>query len=258
MANKNGSRTKGKRTSGGRFAKGVSGNPKGRPQGSRNKSTQLLEALEADLERQVSKLLELALAGDPTALKIYWERVLPRQTGSRVECAFPRFRTGHDFAAAMIDVLREVAAGKLTPAEGMQIAELIERAERSDSRSEDRLEQEAGNVCWTDLLMYQRLTNPEEFKKYHEAGLSPGSDEVMIQNPPENPGELIFRCERYYDAHRWYLESRGPRNMARQDRLRKALEISYELEDEAWERAEALLTEKLKGEEAEKLEEEAA
>lgn len=237
MPNKNG--TNSKRASGGRFAKGASGNPKGRPQGSRNKSTQLLEALEADFDRQADNLCKLALAGNPTALKLLWERVLPRPTGRRVEFELPRFDNGHDFAAALIDVLRDVGAGKLTPAEGTQIADLIERAERSDSRSEDRLAQEAGNVCWTDQLMYQRLTNPEEFKKYHEAGLSPGSDEVMKMDPPKEPGELLYRCQRYYDASRRYVKSRGLRNPDRPDRLRKKLEISYELEREAWERAEA-------------------
>ena len=64
---------------------GQSGNPNGRPKGSKNKLTLLREAvLESaesivlgNFEDIVKATVELAKAGDPTALKIVWDRIIP-------------------------------------------------------------------------------------------------------------------------------------------------------------------------------------
>ena len=62
----------------GRFAKGVSGNPAGRPAGSRNSATLACETLlEGQAEALTQKAVELALAGDPVALKICIDRIFP-------------------------------------------------------------------------------------------------------------------------------------------------------------------------------------
>jgi len=67
------------------FAKGKSGNPLGRPKGSKNKSTLLREAMQqkADrlLSRKVPKVLEVviaaAIAGDMSAAKMILDRAVP-------------------------------------------------------------------------------------------------------------------------------------------------------------------------------------
>jgi len=64
---------------------GQSGNPNGRPKGSKNKITILREAVIANAEHillenweeLVQCTVALAKAGDPTALKILWDRVIP-------------------------------------------------------------------------------------------------------------------------------------------------------------------------------------
>ena len=58
--------------------KGRSGNPAGRRPGSRNKATLAAAALLAgESEALTRKAVELALAGDPTAMRLCIERLLP-------------------------------------------------------------------------------------------------------------------------------------------------------------------------------------
>ena len=60
------------------FVKGRSGNPRGRPAGSRNKKTLAAAVLlEGESEALTRKAVELALEGDPTALRLCIERILP-------------------------------------------------------------------------------------------------------------------------------------------------------------------------------------
>ena len=56
---------------GSRFQKGRSGNPNGRPKGSRNKTTVIAQTLlEGEAEALVRKVVQLALEGDLTCLRI--------------------------------------------------------------------------------------------------------------------------------------------------------------------------------------------
>ena len=61
-----------------KFTKGQSGNPAGRPIGSKNKSTQFKELLEEDLPKLVSVLRDKALEGDMNAMRLLLERLVPK------------------------------------------------------------------------------------------------------------------------------------------------------------------------------------
>ena len=79
------------------FRPGVSPNPAGRPKGARNKTTMAVEALlEGEAQALTRKALELALAGDTTALRLCLERIAPRQRGDNARLN-PR---GHSGAGA--------------------------------------------------------------------------------------------------------------------------------------------------------------
>lgn len=59
-----------------KFKPGQSGNPDGRPKGSKDKRTQYREMLEPHAEALISKVVELALAGDTTSLKLCLDRLV--------------------------------------------------------------------------------------------------------------------------------------------------------------------------------------
>lgn len=63
---------------GGKFPKGVSGNPAGKPKGARHKSTlAALSLFEGESEALTRKAVDMALEGDTTALKICLDRIIP-------------------------------------------------------------------------------------------------------------------------------------------------------------------------------------
>jgi hypothetical protein len=106
------------------FAKGQSGNPGGRRLGSRNKATLAAQMLLADeAEALTHKAVELALSGDPTALRLCVERVLPRDRAVRF--TMPRIASAADVAGAMGAIVAALAQGVITPSEAGQIAQVI-------------------------------------------------------------------------------------------------------------------------------------
>jgi hypothetical protein len=68
-----------RRTQGGKFAKGFSANPRGNPKGSRHRATLAAEALlDGDAEALTRKCVEMALAGDATAMRLCLDRLIRR------------------------------------------------------------------------------------------------------------------------------------------------------------------------------------
>lgn len=60
------------------FKKGQSGNPSGRRKGALSRRAQLSKLLEPHAEALISKMIELALSGDVTALRLCIERLIPK------------------------------------------------------------------------------------------------------------------------------------------------------------------------------------
>jgi hypothetical protein len=107
---------------------------KGRPQGSRNKATIALQSL---LDKEgaaiTRKAIELAKAGDTTALRLVLERLIPPARERRLELQIPNLGTLGTAAAvtaAMGTVLQAVAAGDITPGEGQAVVGLLEGMRR--------------------------------------------------------------------------------------------------------------------------------
>jgi hypothetical protein len=128
----------------GGFTKGVSGNPAGRPRGSRNATTIAIEQLLDGEAQTIARVaIEKAKAGDPIALRLVMERVAPVRRGRPVQFDLPDLEKAADLAPAMAGVLMATAAGDLTPEEASVIAGLLETKRRAIETGdlERRLEQ---------------------------------------------------------------------------------------------------------------------
>ena len=130
------------RTPGGRFSKGTSGNLAGRPPGSANKSTLLAAALlQGQSEQLTQKAIELALEGDPWALRLCMERILPVCKERVIDLALPQIHEKADTAPALATVVTAVAEGQFTPGEGEMFGRMLEAHLIEDNELEKRVSQ---------------------------------------------------------------------------------------------------------------------
>ena len=116
----------------GRFARGRSGNPAGRPRGCR--AARLLLAGEG--EALTRRAVEMALAGDPTALRLCLERIVGPYRERAVEFTMPPIRNAADLASAMAAVADATAQGAVTPREAMQLGQVFEAYVRAVEATE--------------------------------------------------------------------------------------------------------------------------
>jgi hypothetical protein len=127
----------------------VKGNA-GRPKGSRNKTTLALEALlDGEGEALTRKAVEMALAGDTTALRLCMDRILPARKERPVTFTLPKLETPADAVKASAALCEAVALGQITPGETGELSKLIEGFTRAVELHEihqrlDKLEAAAG------------------------------------------------------------------------------------------------------------------
>jgi hypothetical protein len=119
------------------FVRGRSGNPGGRPAGARNRKTLAAAILlDGEAEALTRKAVELALAGDPTAMRLCLERILPTCRERAVQFALPPIESAADIAAAMKAVAAALADGIITPGEGEAIARIVDTFVRAIDASD--------------------------------------------------------------------------------------------------------------------------
>ncbi|MFA6303957.1 MAG: DUF5681 domain-containing protein [Legionella sp.] len=72
-----------------KFQKGISGNPSGKKPGTLNKKAQLAKHFEAHAEALIDKTIELGLSGDPVALRLCIERLVPKAKENTATVVMP-------------------------------------------------------------------------------------------------------------------------------------------------------------------------
>lgn len=96
------------------FPKGKSGNIKGRPKGSRNKISLLVQQLIDDnAEENIGKLIELANSGNFPALKFLAERHVPPMRSHPISIDLPSIKTPSEILEAYDQIWSAVGAGEI-------------------------------------------------------------------------------------------------------------------------------------------------
>jgi hypothetical protein len=111
----------------GRFKPGVSGNPSGRKQGARNKTTLAAMALLSGEAEALTRLaIDKALEGDLTALKLCLDRIIPPTKDHPIDIKLPKIENVSDmpiFTGALLDA---VSSGKLPATEAEKLSKILQ------------------------------------------------------------------------------------------------------------------------------------
>jgi len=124
-----------------KFKPGKSGNPSGRPKGIVDKRTQLRELLEEHAEEIISKLAELAKSGEPNALRLCVERLLPKvRLEDSIYFQLPegRLDCNNNIIQISQDLTQAVTSGQLTIEEANKFSVFLARQRRDFEAAEKK------------------------------------------------------------------------------------------------------------------------
>jgi hypothetical protein len=108
------------------FQPGQSGNPAGRPRGSRNKRTIIVEKLLDDSAGELtSAAIARATEGDPAALRACMDRVAPRLRHRPLDFALPDLVTLADTPGAIAAIAQGLAHGELDLEEAVALMRAV-------------------------------------------------------------------------------------------------------------------------------------
>jgi hypothetical protein len=133
-----------------RFKPGQSGNPSGRPKGSRHRTTLAIEKLlDGEGEEITRKAIELAKGGDMAAIRICLDRLAPPRKDRHIEFTLPKMEKASDAAKASAAIVEAASSGELTPSEASEIMKIVESYARALQASDfearlERLENQKG------------------------------------------------------------------------------------------------------------------
>ena len=109
------------------FKPGQSGNPKGRPQGSRNKVSILLDGmLQEQAEALLQKAIDEALRGDSQTLRALIDKLLPNKKDNPLNIRLPQMNSTGDLPKITESILKAVGNGKLTPSEAAALSKIVD------------------------------------------------------------------------------------------------------------------------------------
>jgi hypothetical protein len=113
---------------------------KGRPPGSRNKKSKLAETMAEHGESIIQKCQLMALSGDPTAMRLCVERLLPTAKAPGTRFRLPSMKTASDLKSVLPIILKQTAQGKINPYEAEALSRVVETQQRTaESSLEERV-----------------------------------------------------------------------------------------------------------------------
>ncbi len=109
------------------FEPGKSGNPNGRPAGSRNAATLALDSLiDGEANAITQKCIDLAKAGDATCLRLCMDRLVPPRKERAVTFEIPKLEKAADCIPVMGAIMKAVGEGDLVPSEAAAMGKILE------------------------------------------------------------------------------------------------------------------------------------
>lgn len=163
----------------GKFKKGTSGNPTGRPPGSRNKATRAMEELlEGESLQILRKIIEKAKKGDAYAGRLCLERIYPARKERSITLALQPVGSPKDLPKQYQGIISAVGDGSITPGEGEAMSNILTNLARSFEtvETDQRIAKLEDRVA--DVAKYQR-----ELDQFVQKGLP--------NVPPALPGDVM-------------------------------------------------------------------
>jgi hypothetical protein len=111
---------------------GQSGNPKGKPKGTKNRATMLaIAAMEGDLDEIVRSVIDAAKKGDIVAARLIIDKLIPMSKDRPVSLKLPKALDAASCLQAQAAVVDAVSCGEILPGEGQALSGLIENQRRA-------------------------------------------------------------------------------------------------------------------------------
>src|SRR5476651_2170640 len=118
------------RDAAGRFVAGQSGNPTGKPPGTRNRKTVMLEALrDGEGEAAARVVIDKALSGDAVAARFVVALISPRPRGRTIHLELPEDDDCNVVTAYNL-TLRALCQGEITPDEAVTVSRFLDGRRR--------------------------------------------------------------------------------------------------------------------------------
>lgn len=111
----------------GRFKKGKSGNPSGKPKGARHKASMMAEMLfENEITAVCQQVIDQAREGSMQAARIILDRLLPPKKDRPINIKLPLIQNVADALEASRLICHAVGNGEITPLEGESLSKIVE------------------------------------------------------------------------------------------------------------------------------------
>lgn len=143
-----------------KFEPGKSGNVAGRPKGIQDKRTALKHLFALHAEALIAKVIELAMAGDVTALKICIDRVAAKAKSEHITFSLP-FNDAKNVKELLDNnaaIIAAAADGKLSLEQAQIISEMLETRYKFIVSSE--IEQRLKNI---EIILKEKHKNNEKY-----------------------------------------------------------------------------------------------
>ena len=179
------------------FQPGQSGNPTGRAVGSRNKKTLAAEAALFERGQElVDELVDRARRGEPAAMRLAMERILPVGRGRPLPIELPAVRSTEDAPAAadvIMDALKEGAISAREAVDLLRVVEGLTRLTGAIAFIKKVARREVARAAQT-LGMEHFFAGPPAANDYARRLREMNADD----EPPADAGEEVEDPEREY------------------------------------------------------------